>query len=595
MPKISELPAATALTGSEIIPVVQSSETRHATMAQVFESLAGETSVSGTVSSSGWYRFAQSTVANRRSAGTFLITWEGAGFAGSAVLIAAASGSGNVDMTLSTYARGHSSGVISFRCLGKAGEDSYLELNVTPGGTTVIAKQMVGDWDLVPLTGGTVPSGYTAKTLSPSSTGNGILTTGNVVALGHGIAAYPTASSHLTTRQFVEEQIAAAGGGDLSLINLSTTPYQIVSAERGTVFILPAGGSNTEIVLPDRFSVPAGWYVRIINACDSAGAWLKVKTYNNQPVLFANGTGATEYQLNPGETADFVMSHDLFWLVLDDVLRASNRIPTGFTTPTATGQRALASGSGATASNTGANVAGGEANAASGAYAAVGGGYQNTASASAATVAGGQSNVASGPYSVIGGGTAHTASGWFASIAGGTSHQATHNYTSMGGGARGKTRMYGVSVHANGTYTVSERGSAQSESVILRAETTDATAGTLTSDGTAAVVTASQENVFIPPAGSAVFFTLDVVAVRQGSETEFAAWRLEGVLGRGPSLAAALITNDKAVLAQPSGTEAWDVTLTVDPTNGYLKPSVQGESAKTIRWVGRLRTVEATF
>lgn len=216
-------------------------------------------------------------------------------------------------------------------------------------------------------------------------------------------------------------------------------------------------------------------------------------------------------------------------------------------------------------------IVGGASNTASGNWSAVLGGENNTASANYAAALAGLNNSASGDYAATLGGAENAAGGIYSSAAG---YYAT---------ARG---LYGASAYASGRFAA--LGDAQTGRYVLRTSTTTATTTEMTSDGSAG----SSTNRVVLPNDSTYVFDILVVARRTDVDNESAGYRFTGVIDRNATAGSTAIvgTVTKTVLAEDSA--AWDVTVDADTTNGSLRVQVNGEAAKTIRWVAIVNTVE---
>jgi hypothetical protein len=198
------------------------------------------------------------------------------------------------------------------------------------------------------------------------------------------------------------------------------------------------------------------------------------------------------------------------------------------------------------------------------------------------TVASGWASHAEGSHSIASGRFSH-AEGRITLASGECSHSQGHNTiaegeTSFALGLYSKTTLYGQVAHAAGRFTFA--GDAQSSTLILMKQTTDATPTNLSIKG---------ENILYItiPTNRTVGFTVDLVA-------------------RGPSIGAyfvrkGLITNnsDTTELLGSVGTLGTDinasalaVSITANDTNNTLNIQVTGLEATTINWVARVNLVE---
>jgi hypothetical protein len=154
------------------------------------------------------------------------------------------------------------------------------------------------------------------------------------------------------------------------------------------------------------------------------------------------------------------------------------------------------------------------------------------------------------------------------------------NASAMGAGTN--SRHVGGQVFANGSFTTA--GDAQSGTYMVRNITTDDTPSELFLDGTDAQFTLLDN--------SAVTFELALVAMRTDAVGGAASYTFSGSVRRDTGAASTTITGSvsKVILAETN--PQWACDVVVDTTSGALKFTVAGQTGKTIRWVGRLQTVE---
>jgi len=143
-------------------------------------------------------------------------------------------------------------------------------------------------------------------------------------------------------------------------------------------------------------------------------------------------------------------------------------------------------------------------------------------------------------------------------------------------------------VHASGRFVYA--GDAQTGTLVLRSDTTDASPEALTSINS----TPSNENQIILPNNSAYAFHGTIVARQQASTgTACAAWKVEGLIRREGSAGTTVLVNSATTVLD--NTPAWGMTLSADTTNGGLKIEVTGAAATNIRWVATINTSEVTY
>ena len=209
------------------------------------------------------------------------------------------------------------------------------------------------------------------------------------------------------------------------------------------------------------------------------------------------------------------------------------------------------------------------------------------ASGPQSVIAGGSNNTAHGNEAVVTGGASNTASAQNSTVGGGTGNIADANNSWIPGGANATTRgLFGRGSVAAGRFVMT--GDAQWGMMVMRRQTTDATATVLTSDGG----TPGTGNQVILPNECTCLFRVDVVARRTDADNESAGFAFQGVIDRnaGAGTVALVGTPTKTVLAEDVA--AWDANVTADVTNGGLAVTVTGEAAKTINWVAVARLVE---
>lgn len=211
-------------------------------------------------------------------------------------------------------------------------------------------------------------------------------------------------------------------------------------------------------------------------------------------------------------------------------------------------------------------------------------GYANVASAVNATAIG-ASNTASGIGAVAVGSTTTSSGsisvslGWQAVASGDTAYALGYQSTSA---------LDGKYAYASGRFSTS--GDAQTGTLVLRSDTTDATPEALTTTNTAAGTT----NQIILPNNSAIAFHGTIVAREQASAgTDSAAWKVEGLIRREGSAGTTVLVNSATTVLD--NTPGWGMALSADTTNGGLKIEVTGAAATNIRWVATVHTSEVTY
>ena len=251
----------------------------------------------------------------------------------------------------------------------------------------------------------------------------------------------------------------------------------------------------------------------------------------------------------------------------------NNGIAIGWRASCTAGSVATAIGALSSATGWSSTVIGGESCSGTDTYASALGGYQSQATGYASTVAGGFSNNASGFGSIVTGGRGNTAN---------------YNYTRAGGYEALSGARWGKDVWASGEF--SSQGDAQTGTMVLRSDTTDATAEALTSDNS----TATTDNQIILPNNSAYAFHGTIVARQKaGDGTASAAWKVEGLIRREGSAGTTVLVNSATTVLD--NTPSWGLALSADTTNGGLKIEATGAASTNIRWVATIHTSEVTY
>jgi len=213
------------------------------------------------------------------------------------------------------------------------------------------------------------------------------------------------------------------------------------------------------------------------------------------------------------------------------------------------------------------------------------------------STASGQSSVAIGSYA--------TASATSAVALGSAIASANYSVAIGGGGTTGKATASGknsIALGDNakaveiGKFAFASNGGFDNSSntqlglLVLRSDTTDATAEALTSDNS----TASTNNQIILPNNSAYAFHGTIVARQQASGgTASAAWKIEGLIRREGSAGTTVLVNSATTVLD--NTPSWGMALSADTTNGGLKIEVTGAASTNIRWVATIHTSEVIY
>jgi hypothetical protein len=222
-------------------------------------------------------------------------------------------------------------------------------------------------------------------------------------------------------------------------------------------------------------------------------------------------------------------------------------------------------------------------------------GYRAVASGTQSCVIGGGSGASSGAAVGNAGGAFNAYGGDTTGgiLLGGDSPRAERSRSvAIGGGSSwanvvGKLAMGAAS---NFTGLRADLGNCQTGILVLRTQTTSATAGTLTGDTNSA----STANQLILPDNSAFAFQGLVVAKQQSAGgTQSAAWKFEGLLRRdGSAATTTLITSTVTAISNAPG---WTFAISADTGNGGLLMTGTGAAATNIRWVATVYTSETIY
>ena len=164
------------------------------------------------------------------------------------------------------------------------------------------------------------------------------------------------------------------------------------------------------------------------------------------------------------------------------------------------------------------------------------------------------------------------------------------NHYSVALGYKSSAIIRGKYAYAGGAFAAS--GDSQSGTLILRSDTTDATAEALTSGGSA-----STDNQVALPNNSVYGFTGTIIARENSAQTnDFAVWEVKGGAVRAASAATtALGSYNINKISESTGAAAWAIAISADTTNGAIAFTVTGEASHSIRWVATINTTEVTY
>ncbi|MAE62303.1 MAG: hypothetical protein CMJ49_13220 [Planctomycetaceae bacterium] len=224
-----------------------------------------------------------------------------------------------------------------------------------------------------------------------------------------------------------------------------------------------------------------------------------------------------------------------------------------------------------------------DANVASGASSVVMG--NDNRSTGIADVAIGSANTVEGIVAGFAAGVGNQVDG-FSGIALGSVNEANATI-SLVSGQEAVAEVFGQMARAAGKF--SAVGDAQISTYVLRRRTTDATANVeLTADKGAP----GAENRLAVPSDRMLECNITVIAHEEGG-ADAACWRRLIILHNDGGTTSQIGSTD--TIGIDANTPGWGFNLFVDDTNDVLQIRVTGQAAKTIRWLGRIETVELGF
>jgi len=221
--------------------------------------------------------------------------------------------------------------------------------------------------------------------------------------------------------------------------------------------------------------------------------------------------------------------------------------------------------------------------------ATIGGGNANAirAGSQGSTISGGTGNaIEAGALSgVIGGGSGNSILAGVASATVGGGFQNTilsgAAYAVIPGGRHALARLSGQAVHAAGRFAAN--GDAQTSTLVLRQQTTDATQQELFLDGPGG----ASQRITLASGSTWVF---DILVVARSTPGASAGYAIRGVIENSGGTTA--FVGSPAVTTLGEDTAAWEIAVEADNSLDALLIKATGEPATTIRWVATVRTVE---
>jgi hypothetical protein len=204
----------------------------------------------------------------------------------------------------------------------------------------------------------------------------------------------------------------------------------------------------------------------------------------------------------------------------------------------------------------------------------------------------GANNTASGSRSGAYSGESNTVTATRAACLAGSQNTASAVESSVIGGQSAIANRIGMQASANGAF--SSTGDAQRGVVVMRRQTTNATATDLSLDGAAPTgSTITTATNFILLNNQTCLIQVSIVA-RAASGADVAGFIRNVVVSRNANAASTTITGLQIIGTdiKSAGATLWDATLVADTSNGGLIVRVTGATATNINWVAEIRTVE---
>lgn len=230
-------------------------------------------------------------------------------------------------------------------------------------------------------------------------------------------------------------------------------------------------------------------------------------------------------------------------------------------------------------------VAGGQLNEITeGDYCAITGGGGSTINLpnnhTGAFIGGGFQNSVTAQYGAIEGGYQCSVTVEYGAVVGGRANSATAQ-AAIASGYGAVARFPGGHAQAGGFFSAA--GDAQTESFVMRRQTTNATVSELRLNSTVGARA-------ILPLDSVHAFHVLVAARNTASDSERAAYEIKGCISVSAAGVAAIV-GSPTVTVLAEDVAGWDCTVAADSVNRALQINVTGEAAKTINWVADVRMV----
>ena len=145
-----------------------------------------------------------------------------------------------------------------------------------------------------------------------------------------------------------------------------------------------------------------------------------------------------------------------------------------------------------------------------------------------------------------------------------------------------------AAINLSGSATVFVGAAAEdlSRLFVLTADTTDATATVLTTNGS----TPYSSNQISAKSDTCVTFDGTITAMQNGAQS-YASWKIEGLLVNDGGTTT--LANSATTVIQNAS--SWGMVLSADNTNDALAVTVTGEAAHNIRWSASIRANSVTY
>jgi len=145
-----------------------------------------------------------------------------------------------------------------------------------------------------------------------------------------------------------------------------------------------------------------------------------------------------------------------------------------------------------------------------------------------------------------------------------------------------------AAINLSGSATVFVGAAAEdlSRLFVLTADTTDATATVLTTNGS----TPYSSNQISAKSDTCVTFDGTITAMQNGAQS-YASWKIEGLLVNDGGTTT--LANSATTVIQNASN--WGMVLSADDTNDALAVTVTGEAAHNIRWSASIRANSVTY